>query len=121
MPVGGIAAVGSAAAGNVVDALYRQRVTEMSSGHGAEAAAGADTAQAARGADFAGAIGDGLGQLASMERTTTTQAARAATGDLQDIHDYVVAAASLQTATELTTTIRNKALDAFAEIMRMPL
>jgi flagellar hook-basal body complex protein FliE len=45
----------------------------------------------------------------------------AATGDLQDVHDYVIAATSMQTATELTTTVRNKALEAFSEIMRMQL
>ena len=33
----------------------------------------------------------------------------------------MIAATKMQTATELTTTVRNKALEAFNEIMRMPL
>ncbi len=37
------------------------------------------------------------------------------------MQDYVIAATQAQLATQLTTTVRNKALDAFNEIMRMPL
>jgi flagellar hook-basal body complex protein FliE len=76
---------------------------------------------AARGADFAGVIGDSITGLEGLDRTAADKAVKAATGDLTDIHDYVIAATQAQTATELTTTVRNKALDAFNEIMRMPL
>jgi flagellar hook-basal body complex protein FliE len=103
----------------VVARLYAQRATEMLGGAGASGVVG--DGAAARGADFGALIGEGLGQLAGMEQVTTTRAAQAATGDLESIHDYVIAAASMQTATELTTTVRNKSLEAFAEIMRMPL
>jgi flagellar hook-basal body complex protein FliE len=81
----------------------------------------ADAGTAARGADFAGAVGRGLQQVEALDRTATDKAVQAATGDLRDIHDYVIAATQAQTATELTTTVRNRALDAFNEIMRMPL
>jgi flagellar hook-basal body complex protein FliE len=80
-----------------------------------------DAGTAARGTDFAQAIGNGLAQVDALDRTANVQAVKAATGDLTDIHDYVIAATQAQTATELTTTVRNKALDAFNEIMRMPL
>lgn len=106
--------------------LYRQQVvqgareaeTARAVGAGADAAA---TAQQARGTDFASAVGDGLKQLEALDRTAVDRATRAATGDLADVHDYVIAATRAQTATELTTTVRNKALEAFNEIMRMPL
>jgi flagellar hook-basal body complex protein FliE len=76
---------------------------------------------AARGADFAAAIGDGLRSVEALDTTASGKAVQAATGDLRDVHDYVMAATQAQVATELTTTIRNKALEAFNDIMRMPL
>jgi flagellar hook-basal body complex protein FliE len=110
--------------------VYRQQLTANTATSGADAAtraaasgqvAAVDAGTAARGADFASAIGDGLKQVDALDRTASSKAIKAATGDLTDIHDYVIAATQAQTATELTTTVRNKALDAFNEIMRMPL
>jgi flagellar hook-basal body complex protein FliE len=102
--------------------MYRQQV---SSGAGADLMAGASTAPgraaATRGADFGQAIGNGLQQLEGLDNAASGKAVQAATGDLNDVHDYVIAATQAQTATELTTTVRNKALDSFNEIMRMPL
>ena len=36
-----------------------------------------------------------------------------------DVHDYMIAANEASIATQLTVAVRNKALDAFTEIMRM--
>jgi flagellar hook-basal body complex protein FliE len=125
-----IPAVGGVGGINVAQLTqaYRQQVLGASgSASGAEgaarvAASGAvDPGTAARGSDFAGAVGQGLQELQTLDRTAASKAVQAATGDLTDIHDYVIAATRAQTATELTTTVRNKALDAFNEIMRMPL
>ncbi len=44
---------------------------------------------------------------------------KATTGDLSDIHDYMIAANEASVATQLTVAVRNKAVDAFTEIMRM--
>ncbi|GAA1648086.1 hypothetical protein GCM10009790_31520 [Georgenia ruanii] len=44
---------------------------------------------------------------------------QAVTGQLEDIHDYTIAATEAQVALELTAAVRNKAVDAFTEIMRM--
>ncbi len=44
---------------------------------------------------------------------------KAATGDLDSIHDYTIAATEAQVATQLTVAVRNKAVEAFNEIMRM--
>jgi flagellar hook-basal body complex protein FliE len=66
-------------------------------------------------------VSRGLSRLESLDATAAGKAVQAATGDLTDVHDYVIAAVQAQVATELTTTVRNKALEAFNEIMRMPL
>ncbi len=78
-------------------------------------------AQSVRGDTFGTMLTDGIGTLEGLDATAQTKAVQAATGDLQDVHDYSIAATQLQTATELTTTIRNKALEAFNDIIRMPL
>ena len=86
-----------------------------------EAVNGVDAGAAARGDSFGALISNGIGSVESLNQNAQTQAVRAATGDLTDIQDYVIAANKAQIATELTTTLRNKALDSFNEIMRMPL
>jgi flagellar hook-basal body complex protein FliE len=104
--------------------LYQQQVMGSGSNDGvaANAALGSlDAGAAARGADFASMIGDGLQRVEGLDITASTKAVQAATGDLTDVHDYVIAAQEAQIATELTTTLRNKALESFNDIMRMPL
>jgi flagellar hook-basal body complex protein FliE len=80
-----------------------------------------DSAAAARSANFGDLLTNGLQNLENLDLTAQNKAIAAATGDATDVHDYVIAATEAQTATELTTTLRNKALDSFNEIMRMPL
>ena len=103
--------------------LYQQQVTGMNPDPANSVAANTAVGQAtaARGADFASMIGDGLKRVEGLDITASTKAVQAATGDLTDVHDYVIAAQEAQIATELTTTLRNKALESFNEIMRMPL
>ena len=47
-------------------------------------------------------------------------AVQAATGDLTNVHDYMIAATEASLATELTVAVRNKAVEAFNQIMNMP-
>jgi len=129
MAIAGVGAVGGAGSLSQLAQLYRQQVigagqTGPTSGTAAGTAAGGQAGgapAAARGADFGSAVANSISSLEGLDRTAATKAVQAATGDLTDIHDYVIAATQAQTATELTTTVRNKALDAFNEIMRMPL
>ena len=46
-------------------------------------------------------------------------AVQAATGNLTDIHNYTIAATEAQLMTDLTVAVRDKAVAAFEEIMRM--
>lgn len=116
-PIGGVGGINL----SQLAQAYRQQVSAGSPATGARGSSAVDAGTAARGTDFANAIGQGLSQVENLDRTASTKAIGAATGDLSDIHDYVIASTQAQVATELTTTVRNKALDAFNEIMRMPL
>ncbi len=124
MAIGGVGGVGGVSAANLsrISQLYQRQAADLTSEVAATGQAGrAAAAAASRGADFGQVVGNGLSSLESLDRTASTKAVQAATGDLTDVHDYVIAATKMQTATELTTTVRNKALEAFNEIMRMPL
>lgn len=72
-------------------------------------------------ASFGGLLAHGLEQLQALQSNADSLALQAATGDLQDIHDYTIAATEASVATELTVAVRNKAVEAFNEIMRMPM
>lgn len=69
--------------------------------------------------DFGNVLAQGLERLEVLRDTSEDLAVKAATGDLQDIHDYMIASTEASVATELTVAVRNKAVEAFTEIMRM--
>jgi flagellar hook-basal body complex protein FliE len=70
---------------------------------------------------FAAVLAQGLERVQGLQSTADELGVQAATGDLQDVHDYTIAATQASLATELATTLRNKGVEAFNEIMRMPL
>ena len=69
--------------------------------------------------DFGNLVTQGLEKLDALRSTSSEMAVQAATGDLQDVHDYMIASTEASVATELTVAVRNKAVEAFTEIMRM--
>jgi flagellar hook-basal body complex protein FliE len=98
---------------------------------GAGGAAGADVATGATGATgAAGAVAGAphfgqslvkaLDGLQGAQTKADGLAVQAATGDLTNVHDYMIAATELSLATELTVAVRNKAVEAFNQIMNMP-
>jgi flagellar hook-basal body complex protein FliE len=68
---------------------------------------------------FAAQLSQGLEQLQQSQTKADDLAVKAATGDLTDAHDYMVASTEAALTMQLTTAVRNKALDAFNEIMRL--
>lgn len=76
-------------------------------------------ASSAAGGEFGAALGRGLENLQALQNNADGLAVKAATGSLTDVHDYTIAATQAGLATQLTVAVRNKALDAFNEIMRM--
>lgn len=69
--------------------------------------------------DFGGMVLDGLDRLDGVQKTADQYAVQAATGDLSNLHDYTIAATQAAVTTQVTVAIRNKAVEAFTEIMRM--
>ena len=75
---------------------------------------------ATEGADgFAAVLAASFDKLQATQETSSDLAVRAATGDLKDVHDYMIASAEAGVATEMVVTIKNQAVAAFNEIMRM--
>ncbi|PWJ52596.1 flagellar hook-basal body complex protein FliE [Quadrisphaera granulorum] len=73
----------------------------------------------ATGSSFAQTLTSSLENVQRLQANASDLAVQAATGDLNDVHDYMIAAAKSSMATEVTVAIRNKALEAFNDIMRM--
>jgi flagellar hook-basal body complex protein FliE len=84
-------------------------------------AASTSAVAGAPGVDFAGLLADGLDRMQAVNQRADDLAVQAATGDLANLHDYTIAATEAKVTTQLTTAVRNKALEAFLEIMRMPI
>jgi flagellar hook-basal body complex protein FliE len=71
------------------------------------------------GADFASILASSVDQLQGMHSTTDALATQAATGDLNDVTDYMIASNEAKLATDTVVTLKNQAVSAFTEIMRM--
>ena len=69
--------------------------------------------------DVAAQLADSLQNLQAMHARKDELATRAASGNLNDVHDYTIAATEAGLATQVTVAIRDKAVAAFQEIMRM--
>ena len=93
------------------------------SGVGADMSVGTTTATSATpgaGTDFASVLATSLDGLQATQSKADGLALQAASGDLKDVHDYMIASNEASLATQMVVTIKNKAVDAFNEIMRMP-
>ncbi len=69
--------------------------------------------------DFPTMLSNGIERLEGLHDRADHLAVQAATGDLSQIHDYTITATEAAVSTQLTTAVRNKALEAFQEIMRI--
>ncbi|MFF2050931.1 flagellar hook-basal body complex protein FliE [Leifsonia sp. NPDC058194] len=99
MPIPAISAVGS------VDATTSAAAAAGTTGTG--------------GAAFGTALSGAIDNLQQLQGTSDKLAIQAVTGNLDDIHDATLASTRAQVTLELVAGVRNKAVDAFNEIMRM--
>ena len=79
---------------------------------GTQATGGASSAPKA---DFA----SGLKAVDQAMQQADSLGTQVATGQLKDVHQFTAAAAKANLAMELTVAVRNKAVEAYQEIMRM--
>ncbi len=100
IPLGGIPPVGIGAVGGVTETT------------GPQAGAGSD--------GFAAVLAASFDKVQGLQSSADGLAAQAATGDLKDVHDYIIASTEARLATEMVVTVKNQAVAAFTEIMRMP-
>lgn len=81
---------------------------------------GANAAQpTGAGTSFGDVISKAIDNLNSAHVEADQLAVQAATGDLNAVHDYTIAATEAQLLTQLTVEVRNRAVEAFNDIMRM--
>ncbi len=69
--------------------------------------------------DFGDRLTGAIDSLQQTQNKSDDLAMQVATGDLTDIHDYMIAANQAEIATQLTVAVRNRAVEAFNQIMNM--
>ncbi|OMQ16454.1 flagellar hook-basal body protein FliE [Modestobacter sp. VKM Ac-2676] len=92
-------------------------IQELTGTAGIASAAGVPSTNGAGG--FAAVLTGAVDNLQATQSTADSLALQAATGDLKDAHDYMIASAEAKLATETVVTLKNSAVAAFTEIMRM--
>ncbi len=65
------------------------------------------------------AFAHSLQQVEDLTNNADVLAEGVATGQLTDVHQFTAAAAKAQLGVELTVAVRNRAVEAYQEIMRM--
>ena len=103
MPIGAITAAGIA---------LPTLPTQPATGAGAAGKVG-DTGQ------FGGQVAKAMQDLDNTNKAAEDLAVKAATGDLQDAHDFMIASTRANLATELTVAVRNRAVESFQSVMNM--
>ena len=69
--------------------------------------------------NFADRLKNVLGETNDLQLEAGELAEKFATGEIQDIHDVMVAAEKASVSFELVMEVRNKLIEAYREIMRM--
>lgn len=75
----------------------------------------------AAGSDFGSLVTNGLQQVSNMEHQADAAVQDLATGGPTRIEDVMIATSQAQLGVELLSKVRDRALEAYQEVMRMPL
>jgi len=71
------------------------------------------------GSDFASQLASGLGQVQQLQDSAASLGLQAASGTVIDPAQYLIATTQASLGLELTVAVRDRAVEAFNEIMRM--
>ena len=69
--------------------------------------------------DFSEALKQALGEVNGLQQQSDQMKTQLLTGQVDDIHQVMIAAEKADLAFQLTVQIRNKVIEAYQEIMRM--
>ncbi len=68
---------------------------------------------------FSSALSGAIENIQGKQDLSSDLAVKAVTGELENVHDYTIAATEAAVSLELAVAVRNRLVDAFTEIMRM--
>jgi flagellar hook-basal body complex protein FliE len=108
-----IGAIGGAAFGGI------QPIRVTGPNQAGNATSAPASTEAGGGSSFGDVLTRQLDTLAATQNRADDLALQAATGDLQSIQDYTIASTEAQLLTQLTVAVRDRAVAAFNDIMRM--
>ena len=112
MTVSPIGALMSAATAAPVGAQQSAAAAVGQAGQAGQAgAAGSD--------NFGTVVVNALQGVQDTQNSANSLAVKAATGDLADVHNYTIAATEASLQTQLTVAVRDRAIEAFNQIMAM--
>jgi flagellar hook-basal body complex protein FliE len=81
--------------------------------------AGVGGSQAAAPTGFGEMLAKGIESVGAAQENASVLSGQMATGELTDISDFTTAAAKASLGVSLTAAVRNRAIEAYQEIMRM--
>jgi flagellar hook-basal body complex protein FliE len=70
--------------------------------------------------EFGQFLSEALGNVEEAQKGAATAAQRLATGEIKDVSEVMIASEKASLSLQLTVQVRNKVLEAYQEIMRMP-
>ena len=94
-------------------------ISALGGAAGTPAATASTSVPGTNGSSFGDALSGAVDNLQQLQGTSDSLAIQAVTGNLDDIHQATLASTRAQVTLELVAGVRNKAVDAFNEIMRM--
>lgn len=116
--------IGAATAGTVFPAANTTSVAQLGQAgptNPTSATSPMDGTAGGASSSFADLLGNALGSVQATQASADNMAAQAATGSLTNVADYMVTAEEANLQTQLTSAVRNNALQAFQSIMGMQL
>jgi flagellar hook-basal body complex protein FliE len=72
------------------------------------------------GTSFMDHLKSGFDEVNSMQKTADSMAMQAASGKSENLHETMIAATQAEISFNLMVQLRNRALEAYQEVMRMP-